>query len=188
MGSVVALTRSEYDQWMGLTRRAMRPESPHRGGSPGPAEAAAVLLAGLRVVLGAEVVAGLAGKLWEVCVVSGETVPDDSRVIHGAVVIFHHAPAAWVLFGDQAGRLHLLDSSTVPEGMPGPLLVDRAPRPAEYPPSTASTTPDEPGIPVSVPQLQPYHVRDAAVAIAFDHPTGTWYRLKRVVGAPPDER
>lgn len=187
MGSVVALTHAEHEQWIGLTRRASRPESPYRSGSPVPAEAAAVLLAGLRVVLGAEVVAGLAGEQWEVCVVSSESVPDASRVIRGAVVIFHHAPAAWILFGDQDGQLHVLDSSTVPQGAPGPLLVDRAPRPAEYVTSAEATAMSEHDVQVHTPQLQPYYVRDVAVALAFDHPSGTWYRLTRVAGAPAEE-
>jgi hypothetical protein len=138
------------------------------------------MLASLRVVLGATIAAELAGQQWQVQVVSGESVPDADRVIPGAVLLFHHARAGWMLLGDEGGRLHLLDGQEPTAGLAEPRLVDGA---GELAAELAASAPggalaSEAG--ARALQLRPYRVRGMAMAFAFDGATGTWYRSRRI--------
>lgn len=163
MSGLLNLTQAEHDQLAELTRRATRPASPDQRGAADPARAAALRLAGVRVVLGAEVAAALGDQPWQAHVVHGETVPDADRVILGAVLIFHHVEASWMVIGDELGRLYMLDSPAAPEGIAEPQLVDSADAPA------ALASP-----------LKTYRVRGVAMAMAFDPATRIWYRSRRV--------
>lgn len=163
MSGLLNLTQAEHDQLAELTRRATRPASPDQRGAADPARTAALRLAGVRVVLGAEVAAALGDQPWQAHVVHGETVPDADRVILGAVLIFHHVEASWMVIGDELGRLYMLDSPAAPEGIAEPQLVDSADAPA------ALASP-----------LKTYRVRGVTMAMAFDPATRIWYRSRRV--------
>jgi hypothetical protein len=174
MANLLVVTQTERDELDSMVRRSVRPPLPGQAATP-PGEA--IFLAAVRAVIDAAVAAELTGQPYGVMVIEAEAVTDVDRIIRGPVLLFHHPDAGWALLGDDAGELHLLDTSRAPEGLAQPRLVEG---PTQLLVDSALRANGSRGLRYRKLPLRPFFARHTKMHIAFDADKHTWYRSLQV--------